>query len=82
VKAINNEAKVLYKYRDVEALVIAGISHERIVSRIQNSEPMRSLGQWAQQANAAAAGKAERKKSVAGVVYKQGSKYQMPKARP
>ena len=49
LKAINNESKVLYKYRDIEDLVVNGIAIERIVRRLYTSDPVRSLMLWANQ---------------------------------
>lgn len=38
---------MLYKYKDIEDFVISGISQERIVQRIYNSETMKLLSLWA-----------------------------------
>ena len=47
-KAIRNEQKVIYKYRDVEEELVRGVASQNVLGKIRESEVMRAVGLVAQ----------------------------------
>lgn len=49
IKAVKNEGKVLYRYRDIEEGVVLGMGQEKIISRVLKGDLMKTMKWHAKQ---------------------------------